>query len=163
MSAPPISSPLTKTCGIVGQSESAESSCRICGSGRMSTAVIGAPAFQSAWSARMRVAARRPLGRALHEDRDGLVVDHVLDLVAERHAGPFVVMRSSWIVPSASGAASARLTRRCCSTSESPSNAALATVTWKWSPPPVRSTTSTVPSGNACCEERADRVGRHRR
>jgi hypothetical protein len=52
MSAPPISSPLTKTCGIVGQSEIAESSVRIAGSGRMSTAVIGAPAFHSAWSAR---------------------------------------------------------------------------------------------------------------
>src|SRR6185503_20362364 len=84
------------------------------------------------------------------EDRDGLVVDHVLDLVAERHAGPFVVvMRSSWIVPSASGAASARLTIRCCSTSETPSNASLATVTWKWSPPPVRSRTSTCPPGKA--------------
>src|SRR6185312_1100157 len=95
--------------------------------------------------------ARRPLGRALHEDRDGLVVDHLLDLVVERHAVPFVVvMRSSWIVPSASGAASARLTMRCCSTSETPSNAALATVTWKWSLPPVRSSTSTVPPGKAC-------------
>ena len=44
------------------------------------------------------------------------------------------------MVPSASGAASARLTSRCCSTSERPSNDALSTVTWKWSPPPVRST-----------------------
>ena len=34
----------------------------------------------------MRVAARGPLGRALDEDRDGLVVDHLLDLVAQRHA-----------------------------------------------------------------------------
>src|SRR5437763_1318581 len=32
MSAPPISSPPTKTCGIVGQPESADSSCRIAGS-----------------------------------------------------------------------------------------------------------------------------------
>ena len=54
------------------------------------------------------------------------------------------------MVPSASGAASARLTRRCCSTSESPSNDPLWTLTWKWSPPPVRSSTSTLPSGNAC-------------
>ena len=62
---------------------------------------------------------------------------------------PSFVMRSSWIVPSASGAASARLTIRCCSTSETPSNASLATVTWKWSPPPVRSRTSTCPPGKA--------------
>ncbi len=53
------------------------------------------------------------------------------------------------MVPSASGAASARLTSRCCSTSDSPSNDPLSTVTWKWSPPPVRSSTSTPPSGNA--------------
>ena len=52
MSAPPISSPLTNTCGIVGQPEIAESSWRIAGSGRMSTAVTGAPAARSARSAR---------------------------------------------------------------------------------------------------------------
>ena len=61
------------------------------------------------------------------------------------------------MVPSASGAASARLTSRCCSTSERPSNATLATVTWKWSPPPVRSTTSTAPVGERAGEQRADR------
>src|SRR5205809_44367 len=44
MSAPPISSPRTKTCGIVGQLDTAESSCRIRGSGSTSTAVTGAPA-----------------------------------------------------------------------------------------------------------------------
>ena len=52
MSAPPISSPLTKTWGIVGQPETADSSWRIDGSGRMSTAVTGAPASRSARSAR---------------------------------------------------------------------------------------------------------------
>src|SRR6187200_264429 len=52
MSAPPISSPRTKTCGIVGQLDTAESSCRIRGSGRTSTAVTGAPAARSASSAR---------------------------------------------------------------------------------------------------------------
>jgi hypothetical protein len=52
MSAPPTSSPPTKTCGIVGQPESAESSWRIWGSGRMSTAVTGAPAARNASSAR---------------------------------------------------------------------------------------------------------------
>jgi hypothetical protein len=42
-----------KICGIVGQPESAESSWRICASGRMSTAVTGAPARRSASSARI--------------------------------------------------------------------------------------------------------------
>jgi len=53
MSAPPISSPRMKICGIVGQPESAESSGRICASGRMSTVVTGAPARRSASSARV--------------------------------------------------------------------------------------------------------------
>ena len=53
MSAPPISSPPTKTCGIVGQPESVESSSRIRGSGRMSTALIVAPAACSALMARI--------------------------------------------------------------------------------------------------------------
>jgi hypothetical protein len=52
MSAPPTSSPLMKTCGIVGHPDSAESSCRIAGSGRMSTAVTGAPAVRKARNAR---------------------------------------------------------------------------------------------------------------
>ena len=52
MSAPPISSPLTKTCGIVGQPEISDRSWRICGSGRMSTAVTDAPARRSASRAR---------------------------------------------------------------------------------------------------------------
>jgi len=45
--------------------------------------------------------------------------------------------------PSARGAARASFTRRCWSMSESPSKAVLTTVTWKWSPPPVLSWTST--------------------
>ena len=54
------------------------------------------------------------------------------------------------MVPSASGAASASFTRRCCSSNGSPSNRELATVTWKWSPAPVRSSTSSSDaSGNA--------------
>src|SRR5207248_305036 len=88
-----------------------------------------------------------------HEERDRLGLDHVLDLLAKRahdHV-PLVVIRSSWMVPSASGAASAVLTKRCWSISGSPSKRGLATVTWKWSPPPVRSTTSsTDASGKAC-------------
>ena len=43
MSQPPTSSPLTKSCGIVGQLEIELSSWRIRGSGRMSTAANGAP------------------------------------------------------------------------------------------------------------------------
>src|SRR4051812_7768869 len=52
MSAPPTSSPLTKTCGMVGQPEISCSSWRMAGSGRMFTAVTGAPASRSARSAR---------------------------------------------------------------------------------------------------------------
>jgi streptomycin 6-kinase len=55
------------------------------------------------------------------------------------------------MVPSASGAASALLTRRCWSIRARPENRGLTIVTWKWSPPPVRSITdSSVESGNAC-------------
>ena len=43
MSAPPTNSPLMKSWGIVGQLEIAESSWRIRGSGRMSTAANGTP------------------------------------------------------------------------------------------------------------------------
>ena len=52
MSAPPTSSPLTNTCGIVGQPLIAVRSWRICGSGSTSTAVTVAPARRSACSAR---------------------------------------------------------------------------------------------------------------
>ena len=41
MSQPPISSPSWNSCGIVGQFDSAESSWRMRGSGRMSTAANG--------------------------------------------------------------------------------------------------------------------------
>src|SRR5579862_2869151 len=54
------------------------------------------------------------------------------------------------MVPSARGSASAWYTRRCCSTSERPPSDGAVTTTWKWSPPPVRSiTSSSVASGNA--------------
>src|ERR671931_1348913 len=53
------------------------------------------------------------------------------------------------MVPSASGAARASYTSRCCSTSERPSKRRLTTVTWKWSPPPVRSSTETSSPGKA--------------
>src|SRR5262245_35585837 len=98
-----------------------------------------------------RVAAHHHLGRALHEQGDVLALDHLPDVRAQvGHHVPFVLIRNSWIVPSASGPASASLTRRCWSISESPSKRALATVTWKWSPVPVRScTSSSDASGNA--------------
>src|SRR5947209_16213223 len=41
MSQPPTSSPLTNSCGMVGQFDRADSSWRIRGSGRMSTAANG--------------------------------------------------------------------------------------------------------------------------
>src|ERR687893_576092 len=52
MSAPPTSSPLTKSCGIVGQFDSAESCWRMRGSGRMSTAAKGVPSASSAATVR---------------------------------------------------------------------------------------------------------------
>src|SRR5919109_1789760 len=54
------------------------------------------------------------------------------------------------MVPSRNGSARASFTSRCWSRSESPLKRGLVTATWKWSPPPVRSsTTSSVASGNA--------------
>ena len=114
MSAPPMSSPLTKTCGIVGQPE-------ICGElladPRIGEDVDGrdrrAGGVQRLERA-VRVAAHDHLRRPLHEDGHGLVVDDVRDLLVEGlHAVPFVLIRSSWMEPSPSGAASASLTRRC--------------------------------------------------
>src|SRR5262245_60510518 len=55
----------------------------------------------------LRVAAGDEARRSLHEQGHGLGLDDVGDLVAERHWVPFVLIRSSWIEPSASGAASA--------------------------------------------------------
>ena len=82
MSAPPTSSPLTNTCGIVGQPEIAVRSWRICGSGSTSTAVTGAPGAAQRLQRAVRVAAHDELRRPLHEERDVRAVDHLLDLVA---------------------------------------------------------------------------------
>src|SRR6476659_2201587 len=93
----------------------------------------------------MRVSAHDQLWRAFHEHGDGLVLDHVGDLLVQGfHAVPFVLIRSSWMEPSARGAASASFTRRCWSRRATPSKSAVTTVTWKWSPVPVRSSTSTA-------------------
>ena len=72
-----------KTCGIVGQPESADSSCRISGSGRTSTAVTGAPALAQRLQRPLGVAAHDELWRAFHEQRDRLGLDHVLDPFAQ--------------------------------------------------------------------------------
>ena len=76
---------------------------------------------------------------------------------------PFVLIRSSWMVPSASGAASASLTSRCWSSSESPANRGVATVTWKWSPrarPVLDGELGRV--GERLRQQLAQRLGRHR-
>ena len=75
MSQPPTSSPSTKSCGIVGQFESAESSWRMRGSGRMSTAANGAPSACSAATVRAEKPHGGLLGRALHEEDDVVVGD----------------------------------------------------------------------------------------
>jgi hypothetical protein len=53
MSQPPISSPSMKSCGIVGQFEIAESSWRMRGSGRMSSAAYSTPSALSAADVRI--------------------------------------------------------------------------------------------------------------
>ena len=108
MSAPPISSPPTKTCGIVGQ---LEMDGELLADGR-----VGQYVDRGEGRADGAKSLERPLGVAAHalfvgaldEGDDGLGVDRLLDPVAQvAHASPRVVMRSSWIVPSASGSASA--------------------------------------------------------
>ena len=83
MSQPPTSSPSTKSCGIVGQSESAESSWRMRGSGRMSTAANGASRAWSAADGARGEPARGRVGRALHEEDDVVVGDRLGDRVAD--------------------------------------------------------------------------------
>jgi monothiol glutaredoxin len=105
------------------------------------------------------VAAHDELRRALHEERNRLVLDDVLDRVLQlAHEVPLVLIRSSWMVPSRKGSASAALTRRCWSRSDRPSKRGLVTITWKWSPPPVRSSTrSSSAPGNAACSKDSSR------
>src|SRR3954470_9214681 len=52
MSQPPTSSPRTNSCGMVGQFDSADSSCRMRGSGSTSTAAYGLPSASSAAAVR---------------------------------------------------------------------------------------------------------------
>src|SRR5262249_1886982 len=97
------------------------------------------------------VATHHELRRALHEQRHRLVLDHVLDPLGNfAHVVPSVLIPRSWLVPPPRGPAGASVTSRCCSSSGNPSKRGLSTVTWKWSPPPVRSSTrSSGASGNA--------------
>ena len=83
MSQPPTSSPSTNSCGIVGQFESAVSSWRIRGSGRMSTAANGAPSDSQRRDGARREAAHRLLGRALHEEDHVVLGDRAGDRLAE--------------------------------------------------------------------------------
>ena len=75
----------------------------------MSTAVTGAPARRSAWSARSELPHMTNDGVPFMNSATSELVDDVLDLVGVAHGqdAPFVLMRSSWIVPSPSGADSA--------------------------------------------------------
>src|ERR671930_2466030 len=63
------------------------------------------------------------------------------------------------MVPSASGSPSASCTSRCCPRSGSPLKRGLVTATWKWSPPPVLSSTdSSRASGNAARSRLSNRA-----
>ena len=87
MSEPPSSSPPTKSCGIVGQPEIADSSWRMRGSGRMSTAAKGEPVACSARDRAGREAARGRVGVALHEEDDVVLADRLGDRAADRVVG----------------------------------------------------------------------------
>src|SRR5439155_6707738 len=76
------------------------------------------------------VPAHHELRRTLHEEGHGLVLDYLLDALAQLgHSLPFVLIRNSWMVPSRRGSARASFTRRCWSRSVSPSKRGLAIVT----------------------------------
>ena len=98
----------TKTCGIVGQLESAESSWRMAGSGRTSTAITDAPAERSASSARAELPQSTRSGVPFMKSTTSSV--SIVSLILSLQLVMLLlgsVIRSSWIVPSASGSASA--------------------------------------------------------
>ena len=83
MSQPPTSVPSTNSCGIVGQPERAESTWRMRGSGRMLIGdVVGVDVLQGLHGA-VGEAARRRLGRALHEQHDAVVGERLVDGLAD--------------------------------------------------------------------------------
>ena len=110
MSQPPTSSPLTKSCGMVGQFDSADSSARMRGSGRMSTAANSLPTASRAATVR----AEKP-----HAGRSGVPFmkritswSRIASAIASRmgfsvalaHAHSARVSRdSAWIGPPMSG------------------------------------------------------------
>ena len=105
MSQPPTSLPSTKSCGIVGQSEIAESSWRIRGSGRMSSAAYLTLERVERGGRAHREAAGRLVGGALHEEHHGVVPDRLLQERADLGVGHRVppgveVLRErAWIGP----------------------------------------------------------------
>ena len=103
MSQPPTSSPLTNSWGMVGQLEIEDSSWRMRGSGRMSTAAYSAPSDSRAADGARGEPAHGLLGRALHEEDDLVVSDRVLDGVADGvlgHVHSALVSRErAWMGP----------------------------------------------------------------
>ena len=84
MSQPPTSSPRTNSCGIVGHCEIAESSWRMRGSGRMSTAAKRASSACSAATVRVENPHAGASGRPLHEEDDLVLLDRLGDRLADR-------------------------------------------------------------------------------
>ena len=108
MSAPPISSPFTNTCGIVGQPGQRRELLPDLRVGEDVDGGDGSAGGAERLERAHRVAAHRELRRPLHEQDDVLVVDDFLDALAQvAHSVPFVVILNSWMVPSASGSARA--------------------------------------------------------
>ena len=105
MSEPPTSSLFTNSWGIVGQPDSPDSSSRMRGSGRMSSAAYWTPSALSAPGRARREAARGLVGRALHEQHHAVLVDRLLDEVADLVVGHGVapgvevLMESAWMAP----------------------------------------------------------------
>ena len=147
------SSPSTNSCGIVGQLDSADSSWRIRGSGRMSTAANG-------WSTDLRIAtvrAEKPhagwfgvpfmnritwfssIAVWIASRRGLLVVAHEAASVSEA----LVWIANAWMRPPSSSP-NTSYTRRCWAIRERPLNAGEDTTASKWCPSPV---TSAVASG----------------
>src|SRR3954451_19316361 len=95
-------------------------------------------------------AAHGLLGAALHEEDDFVLGDRLGNLVADgvAHQSALVTRDRAWMGPPMSVPNTA-YTRRCCSMRLMPENSGAMTVARKWSPPPVRSVTSTCAPGIA--------------
>ena len=87
----------------------------------MSTAVTGAPARRSASSARMELPHMAICGVPFMNRATGSPsITCLIFALRSFMRVPFVLIRNSWMVPSASGAASASFTSRCWSISDEP-------------------------------------------